>query len=82
MYVMNCRGPLFESDGVGYNWWYYFGDSVLNVYEREGFPVICWDRWECALVSQGVNVIVYDELLDEMIGRIGFDAERMYEVVR
>lgn len=82
VYVMNCREPLFISDGAGYNWWHYFGNSVLNVYERGGSPVICWDRQECGLVSQGINVIVYDELLDEMIGKIGFDAERMYEAVR
>ena len=83
VFVMNGNSPLFKSDGCGgYNWWYYFGDSVLNVYERDGSPVICLDKWECGLVSQGINIIVYDELLDEMIGRIGFDAERGYEVVR
>lgn len=80
VYVMNCQNQLFKANGTGYNWWHYFGDSVLNIYEREGVPVICWDKWECGLVNKGINVVVYDELLDEVIGRIGFDAEKGYEM--
>lgn len=81
-YVINCEEQLLKTDSEGYKWWHYFDDSVLYIYEREGKPVISWDRWECALVNQGINIVVYDEALDEIVGRIGFDAENGYEVVK
>lgn len=83
-YVMNAQEQLFYSGGEKeYNWWHYFGDSVLNVYEDEnGGQEVRWNKGGYSIVENGVNILVYDELLGEVVGKIGFDADNDYTLVR
>ncbi len=82
-YVINNGEQLFYSNGEsGYKFYKYFDDSVLYVYEKENNHVIMWNGIEFVAVKNGINIFVYDELLDEVVGKIGLNADAGYEMVR
>lgn len=82
-YVMNGKNNLFYSDGkTGYEYYKYINDSVLYVYEEDNNHIVNWDSKGYVIVRNGVNIVIYDELLDEIVGKIGFDGDNNYELTK
>lgn len=75
VYVMNGKETLFDSNGeLAYKWYKELNDSVLYIYEEDGAPIVSLDRVNYARVENGVNILVYDATLGEIIGNKGLDA--------
>ena len=81
-YVMKGKTKLFYLDEEAkHGYWKYFDDSVLYVYGQDSNHVILWNKVDNATVKNGVNIFIYDELLDEVVRKFGYDAEQGYEWV-
>lgn len=82
-YVMDGSRQSFSSNGESeYRYYRYFGDSVLYVYNENNNHVVLWDGINYTVVKNGINFFVYDELLDEVISVVGFDADNNYGIIR
>lgn len=80
---MNGSEKLFYSDGEnGYSYYKYIDDSVLYVYERDNIQVIQWNNKGYHIVENGINIFIYDEALQEIVGKIAYDADHNYELIR
>lgn len=86
VYVRGPEGQISGSAEDDYNWWYYFDDSVLHVFKREdyygGDPVIRWNNESGIIVGNGINILVYDDLLKRVVSQAGFNADNNYEIIR
>lgn len=81
--VMNGNKEVFCHKGEDtYQYYQYFGDSVLYVYEEEDKNIVLWNDRVHAVVENGFNIFAYDCLLDEVIATVGFDADNGYIAVR
>lgn len=77
-YVMKGQQIIFYSnDESGYQFYKYFGNSVLYLYEENNYHMIQWDGIRKSMVYNGVNIVVYDECLDEIVGTYGFDVNNI-----
>lgn len=82
-YIINGNTPIFYSNGeCGYKYYKYFNDSVLYVYDENEKHVITWNGVVENVVQNGINIVVYDSVLDEIVGKIGYDADKRYIAVR
>lgn len=84
-YVMHGDKKLFYSGNEKeYDYYQYFDDSVLAVSGREdGYGNrIFFDREEYSLVENGINILVYNELLDRVIDNVAFDLTNSYNWIR
>lgn len=83
IYVMDGSRQCFFSSGENeYKYYRYYDDSVLYVYNEDNQNMISWNGINYAVVNNGINFLVYDELLDEIISVVGFDADKNYELIR
>lgn len=82
-YIINGNEKVFYSNGKnGYKYYKYFDDSVLYVYGDGNNHAIMWNGVLSTVVKNGINIFVYDKVLDEVVGKIGFDADENYKLVR
>ena len=81
--IMNGSKKVFCAKGEEeYQYCQYFNDSVLYVHNKDGKNTVLWNRMAHKAVENGFNILVYDCVLDEVIERIGFDADNDYIAVR
>ena len=58
------------------------GGSDLLINRNEGVLQIVIDRREYGKVSQGIDIVVYDKALEQIIDEAGFQALDGYRCVR
>lgn len=57
-------------------------DSDLLVRKSQGGTQLLFDKESCLKTANGLNIFVYDELNQELVIAVGFDAEQGYACVR
>ncbi len=58
------------------------GGGDLLVSSNAGAKSIVINKQECKKVNNGINIVVYDNLLDIVVDKVGFTATQQYAVVR
>jgi len=58
------------------------GNSDLAVSSEAGISNIIIDRESLVKVENGVNIVVYDNLLDKVADSVGFDASLQYGAIK
>lgn len=81
-WIWDESGIIFQSRGEEpYNFYYYINGSVLNVYNVENVRNLTFDRLGYNIVKDGINLLIYDKNLREIVGKIGFDANNNYQII-
>lgn len=82
-YIIRNGEVIDYADGTEkFNFVLYLKNSVLNVNNKEGNKGITLDRNSYSIVKNGINILVYDEYLNEIVGKFALDADKGYEFVR
>lgn len=83
IYVMHTDKEIFYSGGnKEYNYYQYFDDSVLAVYGENGKHRMFFDNEEFSIVEDGINILVYDEILNAVVDNVAFDTDIDYNWIR
>lgn len=79
--IRNGQVIDYAGGAEDYNICVYLKNSVLNVSNIEGNKFIMLDGAAYNIVNNGFNILVFDEFLNKVVGKIGIDADNGYELV-
>ena len=82
MWVMDNREIVGKSNGEDYFMFMELEGGDLAVNSTNGIKNIVIDKQSYYKVLNGINVVIYDNVLGEVIDVVGFDAVNQYACIR
>lgn len=82
IWVIDNGELIVESGGGNFFAYMEIGKSDLAVSSQQGTNDVIIDQISHIKVGNGINIVVYDKLMDKVIDVVGFDAANAYSLVR
>lgn len=82
IWVHSSKGEQAFPGQTDMQYYMELGDSDLLIRRSPAGTQIILDRENCLKTANGLNILVYDELNEEFVTAVGFDAQQGYGCVR